>query len=80
MNPSAPGCFDGIERPYVADGAEFASETDGYTATRPPARGRYGLLRLVNLTISGGSASTTAMAESNEKAQFDRSELSVAAD
>jgi isocitrate lyase len=60
--------------------AEFDSEADGYTATRHQREVGTGYFDLVNLTISGGSASTTAMAESTESAQFERPELSVAAE
>ncbi len=60
--------------------AEFASEANGYTATRHQREVGTGYFDLVNLTISGGNASTTAMSESTEHAQFDRPELSVAAE
>ncbi len=60
--------------------AEFAAEANGYTATRHQREVGTGYFDLVNLTISGGSASTTAMAESTEQAQFERPELSVAAE
>lgn len=60
--------------------AEFESEANGYTATRHQREVGTGYFDLVNLTISGGAASTTAMAGSTESAQFDRPELSVAAE
>jgi isocitrate lyase len=60
--------------------AEFDSEANGYTATRHQREVGTGYFDLVNLTISGGAASTTAMSESTEHAQFDRPELSVAAE
>ena len=60
--------------------AEFAAEADGYTATRHQREVGTGYFDLVNMTISGGNASTTAMSESTEHAQFDRSGLSVAAE
>ena len=60
--------------------AEFESEGLGYTATRHQREVGTGYFDLVNLTISGGAASTTAMAGSTESAQFDRPELSVAAE
>ena len=60
--------------------AEFESEANGYSATRHQREVGTGYFDLVNLTISGGSASTTAMGGSTESAQFDRPELSVAAE
>jgi isocitrate lyase len=60
--------------------AEFASEAGGYTATRHQREVGTGYFDLVNVTISGGSASTTAMAESTENAQFERPERLVAAE
>lgn len=60
--------------------AEFASEGNGYTATRHQREVGTGYFDLVNMTISGGSASTTAMGESTESAQFRRPEFSVAAE
>ncbi|ABI65917.1 MULTISPECIES: isocitrate lyase [Maricaulis] len=50
--------------------AEFASETDGYTATRHQREVGTGYFDKVSLAISGGKASTTAMGESTESAQF----------
>ncbi|WP_421788334.1 isocitrate lyase [Hyphobacterium sp.] len=50
--------------------AEFASEVDGYTATRHQREVGTGYFDLVNQTLSGGQASTTAMGESTEAAQF----------
>jgi isocitrate lyase len=50
--------------------AEFAAEAQGYTATRHQREVGTGYFDLVNVTISGGAASTTAMAESTEHAQF----------
>ncbi|MEE2525782.1 isocitrate lyase [Hyphobacterium sp. HN65] len=50
--------------------AEFASEKDGYTATRHQREVGTGYFDLVNQTLSGGQASTTAMGESTEAAQF----------
>ncbi|MEM8985738.1 MAG: isocitrate lyase [Pseudomonadota bacterium] len=50
--------------------AEFASEKDGYTATRHQREVGTGYFDLVNTTLSGGEASTTAMGESTESAQF----------
>jgi len=50
--------------------AEFAAEKDGYTATRHQREVGTGYFDLVNMTLSGGAASTTAMGESTETAQF----------
>ncbi|WP_420434474.1 isocitrate lyase [Hyphobacterium sp.] len=50
--------------------AEFASEADGYTATRHQREVGTGYFDLVNQTLSGGKSSTTAMGESTEAAQF----------
>jgi isocitrate lyase len=60
--------------------AEFASEANGYTATRHQREVGTGYFDLVSQTISGGDASTTAMSESTESAQFKRPEMSVAAE
>ncbi|HEX8442911.1 MAG TPA: isocitrate lyase [Allosphingosinicella sp.] len=50
--------------------AEFASEPDGYTATRHQREVGTGYFDLVAQTVSGGQASTTALAESTEAEQF----------
>jgi isocitrate lyase len=50
--------------------AEFASETDGYTATRHQREVGTGYFDLVATAVSGGTASTTALAESTEADQF----------
>lgn len=50
--------------------AEFAAEADGYTATRHQREVGTGYFDLINLTITGGAASTTAMVGSTESAQF----------
>ena len=50
--------------------AEFAAEADGYTATRHQREVGTGYFDAVSLTISGGLASTTAMADSTEAEQF----------
>jgi isocitrate lyase len=50
--------------------AEFASEADGYTATRHQREVGTGYFDQVAMAISGGEASTTAMGESTETAQF----------
>lgn len=50
--------------------AEFASETDGYTATKHQHEVGTGYFDAVSNAVSGGKSSTTAMAESTETAQF----------
>jgi isocitrate lyase len=50
--------------------AEFAREADGYTATRHQREVGTGYFDLVAQTVSGGNASTTALAESTEAEQF----------
>ena len=50
--------------------AEFAAEADGYTATRHQREVGTGYFDAVSNAISGGLASTTAMAESTESDQF----------
>jgi isocitrate lyase len=50
--------------------AEFAAEADGYTATRHQREVGTGYFDAVSLAISGGKASTTALGDSTEAAQF----------
>jgi isocitrate lyase len=50
--------------------AEFASEVDGYTATRHQREVGTGYFDEVAMAISGGQSSTTALADSTEAAQF----------
>ena len=50
--------------------AEFASEANGYTATRHQREVGTGYFDEVALAISGGESSTTALADSTEAAQF----------
>ncbi len=50
--------------------AEFASETEGYTATRHQREVGVGYFDAVATAISGGKSSTTAMAGSTEHDQF----------
>jgi isocitrate lyase len=52
--------------------AEFAAEANGYTAIRHQREVGTGYFDLINLTITGGAASTTAMVGSTESAQFER--------
>jgi isocitrate lyase len=50
--------------------AEFGSERDGYTATRHQREVGTGYFDQVSMAITAGAASTTAMGESTETAQF----------
>ena len=50
--------------------AEFASEADGYTATKHQREVGTGYFDAVSMAITGGKSSTTAMGESTESAQF----------
>lgn len=50
--------------------AEFASETNGYTATRHQREVGTGYFDELTQVISGGTSSTTAMTGSTEEAQF----------
>jgi isocitrate lyase len=50
--------------------AEFAAEPQGYTATRHQREVGTGYFDLVSLAITSGNASTTAMSDSTENAQF----------
>ncbi|OQM75299.1 isocitrate lyase [Manganibacter manganicus] len=50
--------------------AEFASEVNGYTATKHQREVGTGYFDAVSLAITGGKSSTTAMKESTEHAQF----------
>ena len=50
---------------------EFAAEATGYTATRHQREVGTGYFDAVNQTISGGNASTTALGDSTETAQFE---------
>jgi isocitrate lyase len=50
--------------------AEFASEAAGYTATRHQREVGTGYFDLVAQTLAAGEASTVALAESTETAQF----------
>ncbi|HEX3349606.1 MAG TPA: isocitrate lyase [Acetobacteraceae bacterium] len=51
--------------------AEFASETDGYTATRHQREVGVGYFDAVAMAISGGKSSTTALVGSTEHDQFE---------
>ena len=61
--------------------AEFAAETEGYTATRHQREVGVGYFDAVAKAISGGKSSTTALSGSTEAAQFhDDHGLAVAAE
>ena len=51
--------------------AEFASEANGYTATRHQREVGTGYFDLVSQAVSGGKSSTTALAGSTEAEQFE---------
>src|ERR1019366_2183565 len=59
---------------------EFAAEARGYTATRHQREVGAGYFDQLNLVISAGSASTTALADSTEEDQFEARPMSVAAE
>jgi isocitrate lyase len=59
--------------------AEFASEAAGYTATRHQREVGTGYFDAIAHAVSGGNASTTALKESTESAQF-KSHAGVAAE
>jgi isocitrate lyase len=76
------GMFE-LARGYKAEGmaaysrlqqAEFASEKNGYTATRHQREVGTGYFDLVSTTITGGQSSTTALADSTEAAQFKKTQ------
>jgi isocitrate lyase len=82
------GMFE-LSRGYAARGmsaycelqqAEFASEAQGYTATRHQREVGTGYFDLISLAVSAGAASTTALGDSTESAQFEGSKLAVAAE
>lgn len=63
--------------------AEFAAETEGYTATRHQREVGVGYFDAVAMAISGGKSSTTALAGSTEADQFhdfDHGEVTKATD
>jgi len=53
--------------------AEFASESDGYTATRHQREVGTGYFDAVSNAVAGGSSSTTALDGSTEQQQFSKS-------
>jgi isocitrate lyase len=60
--------------------AEFAAESDGYTATRHQREVGVGYFDAVAMAISGGKSSTTAFAGSTEADQFHDHEQAIAAE
>jgi len=60
--------------------AEFASEANGYTATRHQREVGTGYFDQVSMAITSGQSSTTAMAESTESDQFKTTAAAVAAE
>lgn len=54
--------------------AEFAAEANGYTATKHQREVGTGYFDAVSMAITGGAASTTAMGDSTEAAQFEPAE------
>src|SRR5215204_3668283 len=82
------GMFE-LARDYAARGmsaycelqqAEFAAEASGYAATRHQREVGTGYFDLISLAVTGGAASTTALAESTEHAQFEGATLPAAAE
>ncbi len=63
-------CNTGMTAYSEFQNAEFASEANGYTATRHQREVGTGYFDAVSMAVSGGAASTTAMGESTESAQF----------
>jgi isocitrate lyase len=59
--------------------AEFAAEPQGYTATRHQREVGTGYFDLVSLAVTSGTASTTAMSDSTENAQFAGRKIPAAA-
>jgi isocitrate lyase len=57
--------------------AEFASESDGYTATRHQREVGVGYFDAVAMAISGGRSSTTALSSSTEAAQFHAQDIQL---
>ncbi|PKQ01620.1 MAG: isocitrate lyase, partial [Alphaproteobacteria bacterium HGW-Alphaproteobacteria-12] len=53
--------------------AEFASEANGYTATRHQREVGTGYFDMVSIAAAGGESSTTALGDSTESAQFKKS-------
>ncbi|MAF94594.1 MAG: isocitrate lyase [Rhodospirillaceae bacterium] len=82
------GMFE-LSRRYVQQGmsgyvdlqrAEFASEANGYTATRHQREVGTGYFDAVAMALSGGATSTTAMGDSTETDQFhDHAQTTAAA-
>jgi isocitrate lyase len=67
----------GMEAYSELQQAEFAAEHQGYTATKHQREVGTGYFDAVSLVITGGSASTTAMQDSTETAQFQRAPVAA---
>ena len=76
---AAPSAIAGAEQILTAEAlsflaelqsAEFASEAAGYTATRHQREVGTGYFDAIATAISAGQASTVALSESTEAAQF----------
>ena len=59
------------EKRFKLQEAEFASEKDGYTATKHQREVGTGYFDTVTQVIQGGTSSTTALTGSTEEEQFD---------
>ena len=70
----------GMEAYCELQNAEFAAETDGYTATRHQREVGAGWFDAISVAVKGGQSATTAMADSTEEAQFTADESSIAAE
>ena len=60
--------------------AEFAAAEKGFTAVRHQREVGTGYFDLISLAVSGGTASTTALADSTENEQFEAAKLPAAAE
>ena len=70
----------GMEAYCELQNAEFAAETEGYTATRHQREVGAGWFDAISVAVKGGQSATTAMADSTEEAQFTAGEDSLAAE
>ena len=67
---TAMGCLLLHDVEWWVQQAEIAAEAEGYTATRHQREVGTGYFDQVQKVISGGLASTVALHDSTEKAQF----------
>ena len=70
----------GMEAYCELQDAEFASEANGYTATRHQREVGAGWFDAISVAVKGGRSATTAMADSTEQAQFTADEDGIAAE